>query len=273
MISRTSKERVEAYWNAGSCGSDTAEAEKFSRPYFEQIEDYRYRHESQIHAFAQFTRHHGQKVLEVGVGAATDFLQWVRAGARAHGIDLTEEAVEHARRRLAVYGLEAEEVRVADAENLPFPDDTFDLVYSWGVIHHSPDPMRALREIVRCTRPGGEVKVMVYNRRSLYAFYQWLRFGPLRGRPFRSVADVLYQHVESYGTQAYTLSEIQAEVAKLPVRPLRIAAPATGFYDLLNTRSKLFQGPAYVLACLRGFGRCGWFLEIHLRKEEPRSSS
>jgi SAM-dependent methyltransferase len=124
------KSEVKKYWNRQSCGTGVTSQEKFTRQYFDEVEDYRYRVEPDIFAFAQFTRYRGQKVLEVGVGAGTDFLQWVRAGAKAYGIDLTEEGIEHVRRRLAVYGLAAEEVRVADAENLPYEDEFFDLIYS-----------------------------------------------------------------------------------------------------------------------------------------------
>ena len=95
-------------------------------------EGFRYQIEPEIFAFAQFTRYRGQRLLEVGIGAGTDFLQWVRAGAKAHGVDLSREAVDHVKHRLQVYGLSAEDVRVADAENLPYEDNTFDVVYSWG---------------------------------------------------------------------------------------------------------------------------------------------
>src|SRR5687767_13620453 len=159
------KDEVAKYWNKRACGTGVTAAEKFSRDYFDEIEDYRYRVEPEIHGFAQFTRYRGQKVLEVGVGAGTDFLQWVRAGAKAYGIDLTEEGVAHVKHRLAVYGLAAEDVRVADAENIPHPDETFDLVYSYGVIHHSPNTIRALEELIRCTKVGGTIKFMVYNSR------------------------------------------------------------------------------------------------------------
>src|SRR5439155_22213891 len=139
MNSEALKRAVHDYWNAGACNSEVAVAPKYTREYFEQIEAARYAIQPEIFSFAQFTRAHGRKVLEVGVGAGTDFLQWVRAGAQAYGVDLTDEAVEHTRRRLEIYGLEAAEIRVADAESLPYANDTFDLVYSWGVIHHTPD--------------------------------------------------------------------------------------------------------------------------------------
>jgi ubiquinone/menaquinone biosynthesis C-methylase UbiE len=260
------KKQVYAYWNKQSCGTGVTQATKFSREYFDEIEAYRYFWEPEIFSFAQFTRFNGKKMLEVGIGAGSDFLQWVRAGAQAHGIDLTDEAIANVRNRLAIYGLQAAEIRVADAEKIPYPDNNFDLVYSWGVIHHTPDTMKALSEIIRVTKPGGSIKLMLYNRRSLSAYYFYLRHALLRGRPFRTIADVLYNHIESLGTKAYTVKEIRQIAAQHPVKVVSIQSPATN-YDLLREYSKIFQIPAYLLACLCGFHRCGWFLMIELKKD------
>src|SRR5947209_3110234 len=115
------KEQVRAFWNQQSCDTHVAQATKFSKDYFEQIEKYRYSDQAFIHAFAQFSRYHAKKVLEVGFGAGTDFIQWLRAGARATGIDLTPEALDNLTHRIAAYGLPSpEKIQVADAENLPF---------------------------------------------------------------------------------------------------------------------------------------------------------
>ncbi|MDA2915012.1 class I SAM-dependent methyltransferase, partial [Acidobacteriia bacterium AH_259_A11_L15] len=92
-------------------------------------------------------------------------------------------------------------------ENLPFPSEHFDLVYSWGVIHHTPDPAAAADEITRVCKPEGDVLVMVYHRRSLVALQAWLVYGLLRGRPWRSVGRILAEHVESPGTRAFTRGE------------------------------------------------------------------
>ena len=149
------KHQVRAFWNQQSCGTEVAKASKFTAGYFEEIEAFRYFDQPFIHAFAQFTRYHGKKVLEVGFGAGTDFIPMARAGARLTGVDLTPEALAHARERITVYGLPAPEaLQVADAEHLPFPSDTFDLGYSFGVLHHSPDTGKALAELVRVRAPG-----------------------------------------------------------------------------------------------------------------------
>jgi SAM-dependent methyltransferase len=152
---QASKETVRAWWGQQACGTQFAESDKFTPAYFAEIEEARYRLEPYIHSFAQFTRYRGKKVLEVGIGAGTDFVQWVRVGALAYGIDLTAEAVAHTRRRLELEGLQAMDLRQADAEHLDYPSDLFDLVYSWGVIHYTSDPFKALSEIVRVARPGG----------------------------------------------------------------------------------------------------------------------
>ena len=138
------KDRVRAHWEAAPCGARTARAEPGTREFFDQVESWRYRVEPFIPGFADFPRWRERDVLEVGIGLGTDFVNFVRAGARATGIDLTEAAVVAAQQRLALEGLAAD-VQIADAERLPFPDASFDLVYSWGVLHHSPDTPRCRR--------------------------------------------------------------------------------------------------------------------------------
>src|SRR5438552_442510 len=138
------KSEVKAFWNRQSCDTAVAPSEKFTREYFEEVERWRYTDQPFIHSFAQFSRYHGKRVLEVGFGAGTDFIQWLRAGALASGIDLTEEALTHLNHRIRIYDLPAPEcLKVTDAENLPFPSDSFDLGYSWGVLHHTPDTKKA----------------------------------------------------------------------------------------------------------------------------------
>src|SRR3989338_6187058 len=149
------KNDVKKYWNQASCGTEFISQKKYSKEYFNAIETFRYSIKPEIFSFAQFTRFHGKKILEVGVGAGTDFTQWVRAGAHAYGIDLTEEAIRNVSHRLALEGLQAKELQIADAEKLPYPDNFFDLTYSWGVIHHSPDTKQCLKELVRVTKPNG----------------------------------------------------------------------------------------------------------------------
>jgi ubiquinone/menaquinone biosynthesis C-methylase UbiE len=260
------KKEVEKHWNKASCGTEFIKKQKFSEGYFQEIEDFRYKIEPEIFSFAQFSRFHGKKVLEIGVGAGTDFTQWVRSGAIAYGIDLTQEAIENATQRLFLQGLNAQELKVSDAENLPYPNNFFDLVYSWGVIHHSPDMEKCLKEIVRVSKPGGLIKIMIYNRHSLFAFYRWMLAGLFKGKPWRSIKTVLFYDQESLGTKAYTFKEVRKILSGFPVQVISHKATVSG-HDLLYYKSAPFRFLAYVFACLLGWNRVGWFMTIELRKQ------
>jgi len=259
------KQKVRGYWNQASCGTEFIKQKKFSKEYFEDIENFRYKIEPEIFSFAQFTRFKDKKILEVGVGAGTDFLQWVRAGTKAHGIDLTQEAVENVKHRLSLYNLKAEDLRVADAENLPYSDESFDLVYSWGVIHHSPDTIKCLKEIIRVTKVGGKIKLMIYNRYSLFAFYRWLLSGLLKGKPFRSLKNVLFYDQESLGTKAYTFKEVKKILSVLPVKVLQHKATVTS-HDLLYYKNKIIRLFAYCMSCVLGWNKAGWYMTMELEK-------
>jgi SAM-dependent methyltransferase len=229
-----SKLAVEQYWNAEPCGSRGLPTEEDS--FFAESEERRYQLDGPlIFGFAEFTRFRGKRILEIGVGTGTDFLQWARAGALAHGIDLTPRGVELTQRRLAREGLAAQ-VAVGDAENLAFPDDHFDLVYSWGVLHHTPNTARAIEEVHRVLVPGGQARIMLYHRRSWVALQAWLRYGLLSGR---SVARVLGERVESPGTKAYTAGEIR-ELFR-PFRHVE-AQPRLTAYDTFDYAPRSVHG-------------------------------
>ena len=198
-----SKDQVRAFWEAEACG------ERYG-PEQDQI---RYRLEPEILGFAEFDSASGRRVLEIGVGMGSDFLRWVRAGADATGVDLTERAVAITGKRLEENGLAAS-VQVADAESLPFEDAQFDIVYSWGVLHHTPNPRRALQEAQRVLAPNGQLKVMLYHRRSWVGVAAWARFCLLRGRVRTGLGDGI-AHMESPGTQAFTASEVRSMLPQL----------------------------------------------------------
>lgn len=160
---------VQQFWNENPCGSKFAQLEVGSVEFFKQIEAHRYQTEWHIPAMAEFSRWQGQKVLEVGCGMGTDAVQFARAGANYTGIDLTPRAIELVRQRFAQENLVGN-LQNADAENLPFPDNSFDLVYSHGVLHHTPDTQRAINEVHRVLKPGAEARIMLYHKHS-YNYY------------------------------------------------------------------------------------------------------
>jgi ubiquinone/menaquinone biosynthesis C-methylase UbiE len=248
------KARVQAFWEAEPCGAAHGEAPEGSPEFFAQIERKRAELEPFIARYADFPMTRGQRVLEIGVGVGTDFVRFARAGAHATGVDLTEHAIRLVRQRLDHEGLDAELLQ-ADAERLPFEDGAFDRVYSWGVLHHTPDTGRAAREAMRVLAPGGRLCVMLYARHSWVAYGLWAKHALLVGRPTRSLADVLAHHMESEGTKGYTARELRAMFAGL--EDLRIDKVATA-YD------RAWAGP---LARLTG-DRLGWFAVTRGRKPE-----
>ena len=159
------KDRVRAFWQANPCGVKFADAEPGTRHFYELVEAHRYTKEWHIPLAADFAGSSGLKVLEIGCGLGTDGAQFAEAGADYTGVDLTEAAVELARRRFELFGLEGE-FQAADAENLAFPDESFDLIYSHGVLHHTPETAKAIQEIHRVLRPRGRAVVMLYHRDS-----------------------------------------------------------------------------------------------------------
>lgn len=163
----TTINEVKGFWNANPCQSDLSR-EQDRRRYFEDISNKRYHgREWHVPTVAQFSEFRGKDVLEIGCSIATDGLEFARNGARYVGVDLTPKSIEMAKERFNLFGFPGT-FEVANAETrLPFPDDSFDHIYSFGVIHHSPVPERIVREIYRVLRPGGTLTVMLYNRSSI----------------------------------------------------------------------------------------------------------
>jgi SAM-dependent methyltransferase len=117
-----------------------------------------------------YERYRSRRVLEVGCGMGTMAMNWARHGALVFASDLNLTAVTQTRRRFLNLGLASAIVQM-DANTMPYADDSFDYVYSWGVLHHSPDLDSSVREMFRILRPGGEFGVMLYCRDSLLFRY------------------------------------------------------------------------------------------------------
>ena len=201
----TSKKRVHDFWAAASCGEDLYLEGTDREGYASQAQT-RYQLEPYIPAFAGFDRARGKRVLEIGVGLGADHQRFAEEGAVLTGIDLTQRAVEHTARRLATFGLSSQ-LLVGDAEQLGFPDESFDYVYSWGVLHHSPDTPKAVFEVWRVLTKGGQANVMIYHTWSLVGLMLWIRYALLRLRPWLPLKDIYSRYLESPGTKAYTVSE------------------------------------------------------------------
>jgi SAM-dependent methyltransferase len=165
------KRRTAAHWSQNPIGARTTgfdpKHREFTREWFEEHARFRYvEYGPWMREVAGFDRHRGDRMLEVGCGMGTDLLEFARGGAQVAGLDLTKRHLDLAVRRFALFGETGRFYR-GDAERLPFPDDTFDFVYSNGVLHHTPDTARSIREIHRVLKPGGSAVLLLYHRNSI----------------------------------------------------------------------------------------------------------
>jgi ubiquinone/menaquinone biosynthesis C-methylase UbiE len=202
------KRRAREQWGANPCGAEAAGELAFgTREYFEAIENHRYAtYAPWMKQAIEFDRYAGKRVLEIGFGTGTDLVQFARGGAMVTGVDLTPRSIEIARRRFEVYGLTGE-FAIGDAENLSFPNANFDVVYSFGVLHHTPDTQHAVSEIHRVLKPGGTAIVMIYHRTSrLYMGSIILKHGLLHRELLKGTTeDIMSRHVEYSETEGRPL--------------------------------------------------------------------
>lgn len=202
------KDLVRDYWNNEPCGTCANEINGNSLAWFSDIDRHRRAREPFIVKYAEPYRWHNKNILEVGCGVGSDTVMFASIGANVNAIDISEKSVELTKRNLALRGF-AGDIRVADAENMPYKDNYFDFIYSWGVLHHTPDTEKAISEVHRVLNPGGEICVMLYNRKSLVSLQMYLIFGLLRLRPFAKLDDLYSEYHESPGTKVYTIKEIE----------------------------------------------------------------
>lgn len=163
------KDEVQNQWDNDPCGSQyVQEAQKDTLEWYLEVERYRYGvYGPWMPEVMEFAKHRGHRLLEVGAGLGTDHSQFAKNGAITTDLDLSSGHLAHAKRNFELRGLKGE-FRHGDGENIPFDDNTFDVIYSNGVIHHTPNTARTVEEMYRVLKPGGKVIIMVYAENSLH---------------------------------------------------------------------------------------------------------
>lgn len=197
------KLRAREQWTNDPCGAEYEREHEFgSDEYFASIEAHRYNEYAPwMRARMGFDDFPGASLLEIGCGMGSDLVQFARGGAHCTGIDLTPRSIEITRHRFQLNKL-AGHFMICDAESLPFANASFDVVYSNGVLHHTPDTAGAVREIFRVLRDAGTAKVMLYHRSSLnYWFEIVIRRGVfagefIRGRSAEEIMSRVVEHSE-----------------------------------------------------------------------------
>jgi glycosyltransferase involved in cell wall biosynthesis/ubiquinone/menaquinone biosynthesis C-methylase UbiE len=258
------KDQVQNQWNNNPVGSETARtAQPHTLEWFLEVERYRY----QVYApwmpqVMEFAAHGGETVLEVGGGMGTDLAQFAANGAIVTDVDLSAGHLELAQENFRLRGLTGSFVH-HDAESLPFDANSFDVVYSNGVLHHTPHTSRAVGEILRVLKPGGLAIVMVYAENSLQywrnlVWHYGLKSGDLASQ---SMGEIMSRTVERTGNNARPL-------VKVYTKP-RLRALFRDFVDIDIVQRQI--SPELVPARLRWLlpvveKRAGWNLIIKCRK-------
>lgn len=158
---------VRKFWDSNPCQSGLSKQEE-RRKYFEEITEKRFKgREWHVPIIARFEEFKGKDLLEIGCGIGTDGFEFAKNGASYYGIDLTPNSIELAKERFNLFGVKGE-FKVSNAEeSIPFANSKFDHIYSFGVIHHSPNPNAIVKEMHRVLKLGGTFTVMLYNRTSI----------------------------------------------------------------------------------------------------------
>jgi len=205
------KDEVQNQWNNDPCGSHyVKKAEVHSLDWYLEVESYRYNEYAPwMLETMEFSKHSGKKVLEIGAGMGTDLAQFAKQGALVTDYDLSAHHLALAQENFKLRGLTGKFFH-GDAETLPFEDNSFDLVYSNGVIHHTPNTSQVIKEIFRVLKPQGKIIIMVYAENSLHYWAQLVYAYGIKKGWFadHSIGDIMSHTVELTNKKARPLVKV-----------------------------------------------------------------
>lgn len=211
-FSKIELEKVQNYWNSRPCNVRHSPSPVGTRQYFDEVEARKYFVEPHIPLFAEFDKWKGKKVLEIGCGIGTDTINFARAGALVTAVDLSTESLALAKKRAEVFGMNNITFYQANAEQLSdyVPVERYDLVYSFGVIHHTPHPERVIEQIHKYMDNKSIFKIMVYYRTSWKVFWMLMKYGK---KPGESLDELIARYSEAETgcpvTYSYTTKTIK----------------------------------------------------------------
>ncbi|HZE66550.1 MAG TPA: class I SAM-dependent methyltransferase [Sporichthyaceae bacterium] len=281
---------IQQFWQAHPCGDalvgglgqkHQGDLEQF----FAAYDSWRYRQEGHIPGCLDTIEWAGRDVLEIGLGQGAESEQLIRRGARWSGLDLTEEAVRRVAARLALRDLPYRQIQQGSVLSIPWPDDSFDVVFSHGVLHHVPEITTAAAEIRRVLRPDGLLVAMLYARRSLN-FQVSIRLVrravlaaayPLRRVPAVGRSTIVGQHLdnaEAVGLRNYLcLENFTHRNTDGPLNPFarvyslpEVRRDFPGFRRVRSSQHYMHAPPLPVHG-LPGASRLGWHLWLVLQSE------
>jgi len=249
------KGEVRSHWEDETCGTRYSGATDPGQ-YFAELSRARYELEPYIPELANFPSAQGKRVLEIGVGAGSDFERWCPYAEHVTGIDLTDKAIATTRERLQLAGVPPSKYTLErmDCERLAFADASFDIVYSYGVLHHSPNTEQAFREVLRVLKPGGVFRGMIYHLYSWTTLLLYVRHGVLGGQFRQTPREIVFDHLESPGTKVYSVREANALLTRVGFHHVH-AWTMLGPGDLLSLKLSKKHDSALSRAVLKLYPR------------------
>lgn len=242
-------EAIRRYWNEHIHDLEIATQPVGSKGFFEELDEYRFDKLRYLPRVVDFNGYEGKQLLEVGCGVGIDLARFARGGAEVSGVDVAEKSIELAQQYFEHEGLRGR-LEVGNGEALEFDDNSFDVVYAHGVIQYTAKPQAMVNELHRVVRPGGEVIMMVYNRRS------WLNF-------FSKTLGVGLEHEDAPVLRKFSIGEFEALLCRF--RTVRIVPERFPVKSRLHTGVKavVFNGlfvPAFNLIPRFLTRRTGWHI-------------
>jgi SAM-dependent methyltransferase len=284
------EQTVQRFWQEHACGDAQVGGlrERFRGDYdnfFTDYDRFRYQNERHLPTCIDALNVADKQVLEIGLGEGSESERLIRQGAHWSGVDLTAESVDRVRTRLMLRKLPYEELRQGSVLDLPFADDTFDMVFSHGVLHHVPDIKRAQREIHRVLRLDGELVIMMYarwslnylvsigliRRAALLAAFPLARAGILKSAPEHGMLAAHLANAQAVGLFRYLrVDEFVHHNTDGPANPYalvydrRRAEQDFPSFRVTRTYKRFMHAPPLPVHRLPGETLMGWHLWVHL---------
>ena len=255
-MSTKSIQEVESYWNNRPCNIRHSDKEIGTEDYFNEVEKRKYMVEPHIPAFADFPKWKGKKVLEIGCGIGTDAVNFVRAGADYTGVELSEKSLSITKQRFDIFKLKGQ-FYLADSEELSkiLPQQKFDLIYSFGVIHHTPKPRNVINQIINNT---SELRIMLYTKNSWKSFmiecgldqpeaqsgcpiaYTYTEADIIKLLPEFEILDMHQDHIFPYQISKYVNYEyeLQPWFQAMPEKMFKTLEKKLGWHLLIKAKLK-----------------------------------
>lgn len=268
---------IKDYWLANPCeewffapGISCKDIKRIDIKQFELNSLLRYKNEPEIIKFGRFNLLNNLNVLEVGYGLGADAVLIAKSAKKYNGIDLSEKSYEITKKRFELYGLKNTKLSVGSSTKLNYDDNTFDFVYSWGVIHHSGDIKKSLKEIYRVLKRNGRSKIMVYNKDSLIVFIYWLYYSFKELNFSKNREQIIADNIESPGTLILSKSEFSIMLKNTGFKLEKLELYRDFFY-ILRKYPRLFRPIIRLIAkllsiLLGGEKNIGYFMCAEVSK-------